>query len=410
MKTRIIIFISVLVLLSIYFFVYIFSNGPYRYEIYNSIIRLTAPNFILPLDTLERTDKVFIIDEYKRRGYKLKCYGNLRSEEKISKTDDYVCWGIIKSAYDNIPAKKLSFFFSKNELHHIRIEFPHSSFEKLKEYLERRLTHYQRLDQIPGMESQTDVFGKPLITWIVRQGYITTSNLPTPNQPIILLWTNRSSFLGFSSEEEYEIKNTEDFEKFITYYYQQPNPRLVFSAIAFMQQSSIPQRDAQEFPLIGFFAEVFAKNKKIMPFLKMEIERTSGKTRKVLEFADKLSQRPESLTRFDSSIAQPWMNDICWGAFFASGNPVYLDAILARLAYLPERKNLMLYMTASSAQWSLASNALQHIQVKQYLETTIQTAPDNIKKAINEALNKSPEEIHKSMSRVLKEQHKKKIW
>ena len=191
MKIRLFVLISILVLLTVYFFVYIFSHAPHRYESYNWIARLAAPNFILPLDTIEQTDQNSLIDEYKRRGYNIKCCGCLRPENKILKTDDYVCWGIIKSAYDNIPAKEIAFIFSKGQLQFVRIEFPELSFEKLKDYLNRRLANYQRLDQIPGMKSEKDFFGKPFITWIVRKGYITTSASPTPSRPVFLLWTNQ---------------------------------------------------------------------------------------------------------------------------------------------------------------------------------------------------------------------------
>ena len=219
-------------------------------------------------------------------------------------------------------------------------------------------------------------------------------------------------FPGFTQGQENlsEIKSLEDFINFSTYYYQRPNPKLVVSAITFMQQSGFPQNDAQAPPLIGFFSEIFASNKNSMALWNAEIKKTTGKTRKVLEAATKYSQQLELLTHFDTSIAQPGLNDMCWGAYFASGKSIYLDALVSRLAYLSERKNLMLYVTASSAQWSISSNAIQHSQVKQYLESVIKKAPDDIKQAISNALNKSPKEFKDSMARILKEQHDKKIW
>jgi len=241
--------------------------------------------------------------------------------------------------------------------------------------------------------------GDPLGTWFVE---------------VEIEDVNRSTKLQLKSyfelAPEAEIESLEDFTKFITYYYQTPNPKIVVSAIEFMQQSGFPQKEEQAPPFIGFFSEIFAANKDHMTLWNAEIGKTTGKTRKVLGLATSLSQQTESLTHLDPSVAQPSMNDLCWGAYFASGKNSYLDALVSRLAYLSERKNLMLYMTASSAQWSLSSNARLHSQVKQYLETAMKNSPENIKQAINEALSKNPGEFQENSIRVLKEQHEKKIW
>ena len=174
---------------SVMFFSYQFLPESNKYEISDWFGRFNAPNFDLPPDAIVETDQASLIGEYRRRGYKLKCYGNLRPEEKISKADDYECWALVKSAYDNIPAKMVTFFFSNEKLSHVRLEFPSSSFEKLLNYLNLRLANYPRLDQIPGRRFGTDIYGKSLMVWGVKQGVVVTSESVTPGQPITLLWS-----------------------------------------------------------------------------------------------------------------------------------------------------------------------------------------------------------------------------
>lgn len=170
------------------FFSYQKIPDSYKYEISDRFGRFTAPNFTLPLDSITLREQASLIGEFKRRGYELKCYGNLRPEEQITAADDFECWALIKSAYDNIPAKTVTFYFAREKLSHVRLEFPELSFGKLKSYLDRRLANYQRLDRVPGDHIGTDIFGKPLMAWKVKGGVVVTSE-PTPEQPTILLWS-----------------------------------------------------------------------------------------------------------------------------------------------------------------------------------------------------------------------------
>ena len=130
----------------------------------------------------------------------------------------------------------------------------------------------------------------------------------------------------------------------------------------------------------------------------------------MLDLALKRSQDPEGILKADAAKEEPGFNDMCWGAFFASGKEVYLAALVDRLAGLSDRKSLMRFVTAGSAQWSLASNALQHPRVKQYLEERAKTAPPEIKEAIDQALHENPSVFQERMVAVVKEEHQKGTW
>lgn len=162
-----------------------------QYALQDAIKRPFAPNFDLPPNQMKSARQDDWITEYRNRGYDLHCYGNLQPEEQASKDDDYNCWGIIKSAYDNIPARMIVFWFHKGELQHIKIELPESSFAQLQDFLGRHFDGVKRLDQSPDSQFGVDVYGKRLMVWPTKHGIVVASNAPTSGQPLTLLWTSK---------------------------------------------------------------------------------------------------------------------------------------------------------------------------------------------------------------------------
>lgn len=207
-----------------------------------------------------------------------------------------------------------------------------------------------------------------------------------------------------------KIDSVGAFDEFTNFYYEHPRPELMSSAIQWMQSSGIPAQNSQVAPMVGFFAEVFAANRSMNPEWQAEIEKTSGLTKSTLTIAMKVSRKLGALIEHNSDLLTVADNDICWGAYFASGKKVYLEALVQRLAYMKERKSIRLYSTAFTAQWSLCSNALNHQEVKAFLEAAQKKASPDIRTAIKEALTETPSEIKEAAIKVVKRQHAKKIW
>jgi hypothetical protein len=157
------------------------------YQMGDAIERINAPDFGWNLDMIEPWEQTAVISDYERRGYKLKCYGNLRVEERITKDEDYQCWAIIKSAY-NIPAKIVTFSFKKQKLMLVRLEFKEKAYEELHSYLNKKMAHSERLDTQPGHDFGVDTYGKRLVVWRTRYGIVTSSEY-TPNHNNIVLWS-----------------------------------------------------------------------------------------------------------------------------------------------------------------------------------------------------------------------------
>ncbi len=161
----------------------------FKYEISDWIDRIKAPNFDLPPNRFPELSQSDIIREYNDRGYTLYCNGNLRPEEQVSKRDDYACWMPIKSAYNNIPARMVTFFFSGGKLSQVRLEFPESSFNQVQEYLQKKMIDQQRLDSLPQYRNRTDLYGEPLLMWQIEGGVVRTTSKATSGRSFIVLLT-----------------------------------------------------------------------------------------------------------------------------------------------------------------------------------------------------------------------------
>lgn len=163
-----------------------------RYQLSDAWHRQFAPDFDWLPDSMENLRQEAVIKEYERKGFRLKCYGNLRSEEKIGKESDYLCWALVKNAYGDIPARMVSFFFTRGELRHVRLELPQQSFEPLRNYLSHKLRRAHRIEQQVDLRADDGTDRPPLI-WMMRKGLLSLSE-PPADQPALMLWSSRRSF------------------------------------------------------------------------------------------------------------------------------------------------------------------------------------------------------------------------
>jgi len=199
-KTRTkLLFVFTVIVVVVFFVFKSYSNKQQnaKYEEQDAQERQFAPNFNTQLLSLEDTDQSDFLKEYKLQGYNLRCFSNLRSREKIGKNNDYLCWAIIKNAYDNIPARQVAFFFYKKKLVHVRLELPNSSHFLLQKYLATNMFNRPRLDHVPG-----NTLDDSLISWKADNGIIVTEKNPDDN--IIILWSSEKTL---SAKEREEFKN-----------------------------------------------------------------------------------------------------------------------------------------------------------------------------------------------------------
>ena len=189
---RVYVLLAILVILAVSGWVFYSLPKHYQYEVTDSFKRFTAPNFTHALDQFGDENQADVIREFKSRGYEFNCYGGLRHEELVIKGDDYVCFFKQKTAYDNIPARFLTFSFKEKKLHAVRLEFPDTSLPLVKDYLGKTLNKMKRLDTLPGCDFGTDNFGYRLLVWGNENSHVATSAGTPDGQPFIVLWANVS--------------------------------------------------------------------------------------------------------------------------------------------------------------------------------------------------------------------------
>src|ERR1700680_3180547 len=162
------------------------------------------------------------------------------------------------------------------------------------------------------------------------------------------------------------LKTGNDVSAFIQEYYLRPQPELIAGLIDALHPTGYLEKETAIPPLVAFFSEVFAANPDRLSQWQVRIEKQDKQTKIALERALSLS-KVGGVLKLEGHSGE--LNDMYWGAFFASGNPDYLKKLVDQLHYVDERNDSYLFMTGVSAKWSLASNAQSHILVRSTLET-----------------------------------------
>ena len=100
---------------------------------------------------------------------------------------------------------------------------------------------------------------------------------------------------------------------------------------------------------------------------------------------------------------KPDSNDLIWGAYFGTGDTRYLDKLIGETKLIEREDSLVLFMTGASAKWSLASNALLHPSIKNFITEKIPTTDEETKKILVEILALDPGEIRDEIMKKVEE-------
>jgi len=196
----------------------------------------------------------------------------------------------------------------------------------------------------------------------------------------------------------------------MSHYYQDPRPDLISDSLKCITVTKLPSQDEQCGAFIGFYAVIFATNPEKRHTWVKQIQEMPEHDKSVLLLSLKLSEDLTKIKQIRISDSTSTDNDVCWGAFFASGQNLYLSLLVDRLVNLQERKAMWPFLTAASAQWSLSDNAIRHPRVRAYLIEREKSSPQIIKQAIKEALTSEPSLIKQKTINIAKQQHQNGIW
>jgi uncharacterized membrane protein YidH (DUF202 family) len=98
--------------------------------------RQTAPNWAYHFDDFTAGVSREHLQKYlSQEGFRMRCYGNLKAEERLEPDDKEVCWTIANST-DGIPSRMITFWFGDEGLRQIRMDFSKSEWPEVQKWFE----------------------------------------------------------------------------------------------------------------------------------------------------------------------------------------------------------------------------------------------------------------------------------
>jgi hypothetical protein len=190
------------------------------------------------------------------------------------------------------------------------------------------------------------------------------------------------------------LRTPEDLDRFMNKYYLQPRPDRIADAMVMLTTSGVLQIPEAVGTITGFFSEVFLTNPSRVGGWQTVIDKQPGFAKSVLDSAAAWS-KAGGVLQLPGQL--PQMNDFYWGAFFASGNPMYVKKLLELAAFATRRDDFNVWMIGATAKWSLARNSRQHALVRSLLEEEKRTSDKLKEDLVDDILKRDPERMRQEM-------------
>jgi hypothetical protein len=227
-------------------------------------------------------------------------------------------------------------------------------------------------------------------------------------------WTRRCIVIGLllfatvaRTESVVNIKTAQEAEAFTQSYYRHPSPATIANLIEALNRNAVFNRREATYPWIGFFSEVFADNQGMVSTWQALGARQDVPTAAVLKRALEVKQAGGVTSIVDHS---PELNDMYWGAFFATGRDEFLMKLIDQLVLSDERTDFNLYLAGASAKWSLASNALSHPDVRAILESLPARFDKRTREIVAELLEQGAVRVRQEIRDVIATQRALGKW
>lgn len=204
-----------------------------------------------------------------------------------------------------------------------------------------------------------------------------------------------------------DLGRPEDLAQFIGTYYQHPRPELIGRAMELLPSSPDMNVPSAAGPTMAFFSEVFSANPDRLSEWQSTIDKQDARTKSFLSRAVVWSKEGGVLKVDGHSSG---INDLYWGAFFATGKPVFIERLVGEMKYADERDNFELWGAGATAKWSLASNARQHPLVRTILESGKSTADKQTQDMITEVLTRDPADLQREIRETVARQRAAGKW
>lgn len=196
------------------------------------------------------------------------------------------------------------------------------------------------------------------------------------------------------------LSSAREVEEFTQAYYLTPQPEMVAPLMQALHDTAMFHSAAAAPPYVGFFSEVFAANAGRLGEWRRQVERLPHPAKGVMELAMSVSRSGGVLRAEGLSAA---LNDMYWGAFFASGDERYIDRLIGQLRFSDERNDYEIFGVGWTSKWSLASNAQSHARVLARLQAAKATSDQRTQQIIDEVLTRDPDSIRQESIEIARQ-------
>jgi hypothetical protein len=226
---------------------------------------------------------------------------------------------------------------------------------------------------------------------------------------------NEAGSTGENSNEPIENPETDDISSFHQNFYMTQDVDNVAYAMYALDNSDISLNSLLG-PMTGFYAEVFRANPERLSGWVSEIETLSDRGQHLFtsalwqsgtpEAEEYLEKRMNTATGEDKAMLQAYLDhtpvdmrtmvptdgveaDMLWGAFFSTGDPVFVRNLIAAATQYGNRDSCEIFAAAAVTKWSLVSNAEQHDLVLQILQSELSNHKGEERAIIQDMIDKS---------------------
>ena len=210
---------------------------------------------------------------------------------------------------------------------------------------------------------------------------------------------------AFAAEPPSPFASMKEVGDFLQGYNKNPQPERIEAAMRFWAGNDVTTND-NTLMTLATFSCLFARHPERKPAFKQSIASLDEPARAYFQRA--LDSDPADI--FLQVPLQPGKNDMGWGCYFVSGDVSYAQDVIIAMKYLGERKDILKYLAASSAQWSLSDISRVDAKVRAALEEAAKDKNKVLANAAREALQDTPDAIRAKAIEVIKAQKAAGVW
>lgn len=196
-------------------------------------------------------------------------------------------------------------------------------------------------------------------------------------------------------------------DRFLTTFYEAPDLDRVPDFLTAAAALRLAEGKNSRPPLIGFISELISLHPDHAIAWAKAIPESATAMRQLWIEASELSRKGGARTVRGHS---PGINDLNWGAFFATGHADFVQRIIAGIAFADEREDRNLFLTGHTACWSLSSNARIHLKVRELLVAAKASATPRTRILIDQILTREPAAYRAEMVDIISRQRRLGRW